>query len=545
VVALVVGVGAATGTGSQTAGGKGGHGGHHAKKPTRVLIVLFDQMRPEYADRFDMTNFKRLRDRGTNFKNAYLGYMGSETVISHNVIVSGLLPKHMGWVDEAYRDTENLLGGGAGNMWVTGDLTLAQFDTLVSNEGYPKLADYLHAKFPGTKFIAVGEKSYAVESAVAPTGDISVRLSSRQSDTSAATGCANLNGRWRYPFGKNVPTYLTEPKCGRFYINSDATNDYGTLTTPPAWMYPEDGNRFFPGYDPEHLGGDTWAADAAMAMMENEDWSGMFVTLGGIDKAGHMWGANKDVQSPPGSPDFQTHVEFNAKNADVQLGLMLAKLKELGQLDETLVVLTADHGATHGESFYGQNKPGGGNTNWYYGNSVNDGLFNDPSPALAPLIATGNVQFSYQSTAIETWLVENSQSKKLEAAKIMETLPDVIASYYRHGDHFHLVGTNPMTKSENAWWRKHGQDIVDTMGAPNGPDVVGLLHDDVTYSVWGDHGGASEEVQRVPMVFWSPGLAFRNTTGSSFQTPDVMPTILKAMGIKPTEPVDGRARSLD
>jgi hypothetical protein len=545
VVALVVGVGAATGTGSQTAGGKGGHGGHHAKKPTRVLIVLFDQMRPEYADRFDMTNFKRLRDRGTNFKNAYLGYMGSETVISHNVIVSGLLPKHMGWVDEAYRDTENLLGGGAGNMWVTGDLTLAQFDTLVSNEGYPKLADYLHAKFPGTKFIAVGEKSYAVESAVAPTGDISVRLSSRQSDTSAATGCANLNGRWRYPFGKNVPTYLTEPKCGRFYINSDATNDYGTLTTPPAWMYPEDGNRFFPGYDPEHLGGDTWAADAAMAMMENEDWSGMFVTLGGIDKAGHMWGANKDVQSPPGSPDFQTHVEFNAKNADVQLGLMLAKLKELGQLDETLVVLTADHGATHGESFYGQNKPGGGNTNWYYGNSVNDGLFNDPSPALAPLIATGNVQFSYQSTGIETWLVDNSRPKLLEAAKIMETLPGVMASYYRHGDHFHLVGTNPMSKSEKAWWRKHGQDIVDTMGAPNGPDVVGLLHDDVSYGVYGDHGGATEEVQRVPMVFWSPELAFRNTTGSSFQTPDVMPTILKAMGIKPTEPVDGRARSLD
>ena len=206
-VALVVGVGAATGTGSQSAGGKGGHGGHHAKKPTRVLIVLFDQMRPEYADRFDMTNFKRLRDKGTNFKNAYLGYMGSETVISHNVIVSGLHPKHMGWVDEAYRDTENLLGGGAGNMWVTGDLTLAQFDTLVANEEYPKLADYLHAAFPGTKFIAVGEKSYAVESAVAPTGDIGVRLSGRQADTSAATGCANLNGRWRYPFGKNVPTY--------------------------------------------------------------------------------------------------------------------------------------------------------------------------------------------------------------------------------------------------------------------------------------------------------------------------------------------------
>ena len=44
-------------------------------------------------------------------------------------------------------------------------------------------------------------------------------------------------------------------------------------------------------------------------MMQNEDWSGMFVTMGGIDKAGHMWGANSDVQSPPGSLDYQTHVQ--------------------------------------------------------------------------------------------------------------------------------------------------------------------------------------------------------------------------------------------
>src|SRR5262245_61613326 len=66
--------------------------------PSRVVIVLFDQMRPEYADTFDMPNFRRLRDAGTDFDRAYLGYMASETVIAHNVITSGQLPKHMGWV---------------------------------------------------------------------------------------------------------------------------------------------------------------------------------------------------------------------------------------------------------------------------------------------------------------------------------------------------------------------------------------------------------------------------------------------------------------
>ncbi len=319
--------------------------------------MLFDQMRPEYADRFGMTNFKSIRDGGRYFKKSYVGYMGSETVISHNAIVSGQLPKHMGWVDEAYRDTKNLLGGGAGKMWVTGDLTLAQFQTIIEDEGYPKLADYLHKKSPGSKFIAVGEKSYAVESAVAGTGDIGVRLSSRVSD-----GSCPAIGIYRKPAGRNVPAYLSDPACGRYSINSDKANDFGTLGAFPSWMYPEDGDRFFPGDDPAHLGGDVWAADAAMAMMENENWSGMFVTLGGIDKAGHMWGAYHDQSVDPSDPGFQTHVPEAARTADEQFGRILAKLQALGQLDDTLIVLTADHGATYAENFYGKPTLNAGDT---------------------------------------------------------------------------------------------------------------------------------------------------------------------------------------
>jgi len=310
--ALVVSFTMALG-GAAAAGADGGVSSARAKKPTRVLIVLFDQMRPEYADRFGMQNFKSLRDRGTNFQDAILGYMGSETVISHNVIVSGQLPKNMGWVDEAYRDREMVLGSDPNAMWETGAMGLTEFGKIIEHEGYPKLADYLHSTFPGTKFISVGQKAYAIDSATAPSGDIGVRMSGR----GAATTCPLLGGRWRSPSGKNVPAYLTEPTCGRFYINSETSNDYGTLDDFPSWIYPEDGDRFFPGYNPEHLGGDTWVADAAMMMMEREPWSGMFVSLGGIDKAGHMWGADQDVQTPPGSEDYQTHVEAAAKIAEV------------------------------------------------------------------------------------------------------------------------------------------------------------------------------------------------------------------------------------
>ena len=556
-VAIAVLVGAAFSGGSSAASSSTAPTA--ADPPSRVLVVLFDQMLSKYADKFDMPNFRMLRDSGTNFSNAYLGYMGSETVIAHNVLMSGQNPKHMGWVDEAYRDREGLLSADTNQMWTTGELTYPQFGTLIQDKGYPKLADYLQDAQPGKKFIVVGEKGYAVDSAAAESAfdtsgaDIAVRFGGRSPSTPApgrdAACNATLGGRYRAPDGVNVPTYIKDEVndfCGRFYVNSSLT--YGTSTAFPSWIYPLDGNRFVPGTDPDHLGGDNWVADAAMAMMEKEDWSGMFVTMGGIDKAGHMWGADSDVQSPPGSADYQTHVQFNAENADVQLGRMLAKLKALGMLEDTLVVLTADHGATFGTKYYGKTAPGASttsDTNWYYGPDSKPTVYNAPSPAIQPLVATGNVAFSYQSTSIQTWLKDVSSPKRSEALKAMRRLPGVIATYWRKGDRYVLNDTNPMTKADKKWWQATAQDIVDNMADVNGPDIVGLLANEVSYGAYGDHGGASEPVQRVPMVFWSASTTNPNNTKATFRTPDVMPTILSALGIQQTYPTDGKARALD
>ncbi len=532
-----------------------------APPPRRVVIVLFDQMVPSYADELAMPNFRRIRDAGTHFRNAHLGYMASETVIAHNVITSGQSPEHMGWVDEAYRDSTNLLGRGVDAMYTTGAWSLADFTTVVNAAGYPKLADYLHAAYPGTKFIAVGEKSYAVESAVAGSGDIGVRLSSRSSGSLFNSCRTTLGGRYRFPAGKNVPAYLLgggAAECNRFFINSDSGNDYGSRTAFPSWLYPGDGNRFVPGTDPAHLGGDVWVTDAAIAMMTNEPWSGMFVTLGGIDKAGHMWGAQTDTGPQDCSTGAgQSHVRCAAEIADAQLGRLLDQIAATDAVrgGETLVVLTADHGATHGEQFYGKTTLGASDSNWSYApTGVWDGgvlipptdpLYNQPAPALQPLIATGNIQFSYQSTAVEAWLIDRAPDRMREAAAAALTLPGATAAYYRDGAGFRLHGTNPMTKAERRWWRKHGQEIVDTLASANGPDIVALLHDKVSYGVYGDHGGASDSVQRVPMVFWSPSLAPADRPGREFETVDVMPTILRAMNIPLTAPLDGEAHRLE
>lgn len=515
--------------------------------PKRVLIAVFDQMRPEYADNFGMENVKRLRDTGVHFVNGYVGHTASETLVSHNVMVSGQYPKNMGWTDEVFRDSANLLGKGKDAIWITGNFGGEEFGKLVKAANYPKLADYLHQAQPGSKFVVVGEKDYAVEAIAAPSADIAVHFSDRMKDVSRETGCDNLGGHWRGPAGVNVPGYLSKPKCGRFYINSDEKNSYGTEGAGPSWLYPLDGNRFVPGNDPQHLGGDAWVADTAIAMAEHEKWSGMLVTFGAIDKAGHMWGPGR-TSAPTGDAAAQTQLPFLAKFADEQFGRLLDKLQALGQLDETLIIITADHGAVNGwQNFQGANEADASDSNWYYGQAANESDLDKPVPAIEPLIKTGNLLFSYQATHIHTWLKDASLVKKQEMAKVMRSLPGVVATYWREGDRYQLdtatATSTMMSPAEQAWWQQHGQELLDTMAGDASADVVGVLANGTSYSVAGDHGGIQEEEQRIPMYLWTsriePG---KPTTG--FRLVDILPTVLESMKIKQTQRSDGQAYDL-
>ena len=79
-------------------------------RPSRVLIMVMDQMRPEHARQYNMKNVLWLQNRGVHFPKAWVGQMASETVVSHSTTVSGLFPKHMGCSDEAIRDPDGSLG---------------------------------------------------------------------------------------------------------------------------------------------------------------------------------------------------------------------------------------------------------------------------------------------------------------------------------------------------------------------------------------------------------------------------------------------------
>jgi hypothetical protein len=531
-------------------------------RPSRVVIIVLDQARPDTIDRYGMKNVQELQRSGASFPNALVGHMAAETVISHNVITSGLLPKHMGWSNEVYRDSANVLST-PGVFHITSSMSCAQFSALIDAGGYSKLQDYLDARFGETSaFASISQKrtsactSGHTSSGVGdgtPTPDPEdIIFQIRGDNVSAQCGSG-----WR------KPEYVGAPRA-YFGFTNDCTDRwwtlqnagaYGTGALSPANIYPLDGNRFVPGFDPAHIGGDNWSADAAIRFIQNEPgWRGMLVSLGGIDKLGHMWGPEDEGEpgAAPGSVEEMRHLPFVAKNADEQVGRIVDALRASGQLDDTLIVVTADHAAQTGRPFYGRLAPGVTNPlcsppsngirsdcNWYFGFDSNED-YRDPSPAVAQLrdALAGNLAFSYQDGHIAAWLHDTSLAKKREAAAAVLNMPGVIASYHTNAFHndYDLFGTNQMFGAERSWFVRHGEQLVDTMAEPSGPDVVGLLASDVTYGVIGDHGGHNELIQKIPMVFSGPGIGSKDPN-REMRLVDVMPTILATMGI-PYDPAD-------
>jgi arylsulfatase A-like enzyme len=258
---------------------------------------------------------------------------------------------------------------------------------------------------------------------------------------------------------------------------------------------------------------------------------------------------NDPGATDPGG-DAMTHMTAATAEADEQVGRIMAELEAQDELDDTLVVVTADHGSVSGVNFHGDtvDEVNYGFFNWYYGNAENDSVtYNRPQEDLHPLIDTGNVGLSYSDSMLSVWLTDQSPEAVAEAAAIMRDLPDVTAVWRRDGDHFTRV--SPVrwdlmsSGGERSWFARKAQELVDTQGADYGPDLVATLPDDTTYSVAGDHGGIQRAAQQIPIVFAGAGLSSRDVH-AEVRSVDIMPTILRAMGLPVTYPMDGVAYKL-
>lgn len=448
--------------------------------------MVFDQMRPDYIDRYNLKNFKSLRAKSSNYVNGYVGHMASVTVVSHAVMTTGLLPKDLPWHDDVMTDRKAHIGK-AGLNYATTDLTTDEYLKMLSTISKEQFLS-VQLKKLGGDVVSVGEKSYATIVMGGPYADRIVTLKKE-------------NGVCR-PDGKNLPEYVS--KNDRFTLQ--CKEKYGT----EASLYALDGHHYYPGEDSAHLGGDIWTADAALQVMSKENWRGLFLTFGAIDKAGHMNG-EEDVKMPR-SYQGPFDLESACKIADAQLGRILEALKTNGLSDRTLVVITADHGGQSDTTYLGN------------GNTAAIGRFEhdraeEPSFWLKRLQATGEIHIAVADTGLRVWLKDASESnekKVVESAKEISGVTRIVARP-KGAKTYSEVFKNFSKLPEQfvKWANLHDLELAETMNSETGPDVIVYFKDGVGFDRIGDHGGAQENVQRIPMLIYDPSQA----NGQQIQKP--------------------------
>ncbi len=102
-------------------------GARPREKPKLVVLLVVDQMRGDYVDKFRgqwTAGLKRLVDEGAWFRDAAYPYAATETCVGHSTISTGALPATHGMVANAWWDRE------------TQKMVTCTADPKVKNSGY-------------------------------------------------------------------------------------------------------------------------------------------------------------------------------------------------------------------------------------------------------------------------------------------------------------------------------------------------------------------------------------------------------------------------
>jgi predicted AlkP superfamily pyrophosphatase or phosphodiesterase len=325
--------------------------------PKLVIVLVVDQMRADYVDRFqgDWTaGLKRLLTRGAVFSNAAYPYLTTVTCPGHATISSGAFPRLHGVFQNTWYDRESrriipcTADSGAKHVGyrIEDDSGASAARLLI-----PAFADELRAQRAGARVVALSLKARSAIMLAGHGGDAVTWLS--ESLEGWETSTAYSNGP--VPAVKAfLDANSIDADFGRGWSRLLPASRYGDADHDEAERAPDGWTTVFPhvlnGHNdatPDEDFRDQWVrspfADAflgrfAAALVEslqlgNDDVTDFLgVGFSTPDFVGHMFGPrSQEVQ------DIYAHL-------DRTIGLLLDRLDTLVGRDRYLVAFTSDHG---------------------------------------------------------------------------------------------------------------------------------------------------------------------------------------------------------
>lgn len=422
-----------------------------------VLIVL-DAFRPDYMTLAPMLSLQRLMQAGTTYDRAWVGQLESETPPGHATITSGSMPRRDQILGFEWRDpkTGNKVLDGWPREVQAGALERDMRQANVNS--IPRAVK--HADPHATVVALSSEKVYAADAMGAAAADYVLY-------------------HRRVPHGL-MPAALSHYAPPRDFFDHPHLRAHVPLSHFTNWDY--------------------LSTILALAAVERFRPRALLVNLPGADYYGHPYGG-------PATPSVMREVVLGL---DRGIGRIVHAYERAGILDQTLFVVTADHGMVP-------------NVRHIDSTRIMDAVRR----------AGGNTAFYFGGTAAYIYL-SNPQRARAVAAEVAR-IPNVAAAYFSvaEGGMYHYLlapGVRIDPALEQAF-----RSLTLTFAGPRAPDVVAPFRENTisntVANAHGEHGGLNWGAQSVPLVFSGPGVRGGQVSSYPARLVDVAPTVLRLLGL--------------
>lgn len=438
-----------------------------SERPRYVVIITLDGGRPDYLKVHGIPHIRALERSGTSFSSAFAGILESETPAGHATIATGSNPNRDGILAFSWANSQKVVT----DIFDPAKILDHTMENIVASTHVPTIAGLLKRAHPSARVVAIsGNKYYAADAFGGPDADVIMWYHN------------DSHGHYA-PIA--VPGHEPPPS-----ILQDPTLTLNTTRLPPGTE--------------DHLGmalaARTFETMHQQVTLINEpefDWP-----------LGHVDGAMDDPQA----------VTALMQGFDRDLGLLEDAYRRAGVLDQTLFVLTADHGFAPIRHIVPE------------------------SDILNAMTAAGTTAVEDNfTTADYLWLNDTSKANQV-ASNIAHLLnPHIQSVYFKSlgpGGATYIRASGPelfhVPGVESA-----NQYLLNTFNGPNGPDVVIFFTQDTSslssaQASWkGNHGGGDWESQHIPLIISGPGVRSGYVTAEPARLEDLAPTALTLMGVAP------------
>ena len=502
----------------------------HASAPRLIVQIVVDQLRgdllTQYQNDFGTDGFNYLLNHAINYENAHHPHALSVTCVGHATISTGSTPAMHGIIANDWYDpqTKKL-------VYCTED---PQSPLLANVRGKntgtgqsPK--NIMASTFSDELMLAERGRSFGVSlkdrSAITLGGHAGKAFWFDKEHGGFITS--------QYYFDK-TPEWINQ-----WNTAYHPTNETWSLLNPiNTYHYAKQPStkRDFPGYGeqfPHHLGepssknyytylamspiADRLTEQFAVRLIEQEklgksqdktDYLG--ISFSAVDVIGHQYGPNS-LES-----------EDNLRQLDKTIAALLKSIDQQVGLNNTLIILTADHGMTDSPDWLKQHHI-----------TPTEGLnINQLQKVMTELLAT---RYQLPKNAIEfikpPYVYLNHELIAAKGLNLSE-VSLYLASMLQHQPNLYNVYTLPLTNTQNDWLSHK----VSKMAQPDRAGDLFLVpypHQDITDSnvVYTTHGSPWNYDSYVPLLFVNPGFKTMHITRPVYST-DIAPTLSSILKIK-------------